>query len=227
MRVLVLVAKLEYHWKISNNIRPQKSAVKAAQLRWNSLSHRNLSKTSHSAFPETRCWPNDYPWFLWLPWQQPWLSHPLCPPSPIPYRLDMTIIQRNWILWDYISENRDCVTYSQLYTLPTQIPDWRWPSKQLKRMFLKPSRRLQTKCLFSVSQRKKKKNWRLRPKKKKEAEKGKRCLFPQLCLPDPAGWCERCSNTLLMQEWGLMANSYFWFPIVTLTFERVAFMVTF
>lgn len=51
-----------------------------------------------------------------------WLSPPT--PNPIMSRLNMTIIQRNWTLLDYITE-----------TETDMIPDWGWPFKQLKGCF--------------------------------------------------------------------------------------------
>lgn len=107
-------------------------------------------------------------------------------PSPILYRLDMTIIQRNRILWDYITETEtEWQTHSYrswALTLTLRIT---------QRRFIKPlmTPADQT-CVYSQLGKIKEKEEREEPESGKES--GVRFN------PNPAGWRQRCSNTLLM-----------------------------
>lgn len=106
------------------------------------LSYKNSSKTSHYAFPETRCLVQCLSLVMGLPWQRPSLNRPFCPPSPIVHRLDMTVTRRSWILWG-LNPRKLAATQTQ-----TEADE---NIQNISEDVFKTSCRLQTKCLLSVS----------------------------------------------------------------------------
>lgn len=171
---------------------------RSAQLRRDShlLSHRNTSITSHYAFswnqtPGPMIIPGPEVTMATAPAKSPSLPSQ---PNPVQIRYEhhteelnpVRVTSQKQRLCDKLAATHSVRSDSRLkLTLQTSV--------------LQTSCRLHTKCLLSVSLKKEKRKnggygWR---EERKRGKKRKWCQIPR--LPNPTRWCQRSSNTLLMQ----------------------------